>query len=102
MSTLLWAIWGLAGAFVFACPSLITQLFDPPGGFPRTLRASIEFFFALSLGPIGGAGVGPYLASAFLHLNSEPECRALAVLIGLIVNPVAPMAVELWTNFSSG
>lgn len=93
-----WALWGLAGAFAYGGPKLLANLFDPPQQPARPAKAIAFFVFALVMGPIAGAGFGPYL-SGTLHLTGAAEWRALAVLSGLVVNPVAPTATDLWTQF---
>lgn len=97
MGLWVWALWGLGGAFGYASPRLLAALFEPPTGGGRPLRAWVEFAFAMGAGPIAAAGLGPFAASE-LHSTSIAECRAGAVVIGLLVNPVAPAAVELLTS----
>lgn len=96
MSLLDWALWALAGAFAYATPRLITATFDAKPNGSRG-KAVAEYVFALATGPIAGAGIGPYLA-AELHRSTGTECRALAIITGLLVNPVAPVAVHLMTD----
>ena len=95
MTILFWALWGLAGAFAYAAPRLPPAL---DGREKSRWRPWTEALISLCMGPVGAAGVGPYV-SMLIHWESLPECRALAILIGLVVNPVAPAAVDLWTNF---
>lgn len=96
MSLIAWALWGLAGAFVYAAPKLIVALFDD-GVAGRRARAIAEFVVSLSFGPIAAAAFGPFAAGE-LHRTSVSELRAGAVVIGMIVNPVAPSIVRIFSD----
>lgn len=96
MDLLFWAGWGLAGAFVYAAPKLLISLFEAPD-IARPGKAWAEFFVALSFGPIAAAAFGPFAAGE-LHRTSASEFRAGAVVIGMIVNPVAPSIVHVFSE----
>lgn len=96
MTLVMWALWGLSGAFVYAAPRLLVSLFDAsqPG---RPAKSVAEFLVAISFGPIAAAGFGPFLADEF-HRTSASELRAAAVVAGMIVNSAAPSLVKLFTE----
>lgn len=95
MTLLVWAAWGIAGAFIYAAPKLLISLSeDEVDGNPHRARHIAAFVLALTFGPIAGAGFGPLLAAEF-HRTSLAELRAIAIVVGMVANPVAPQVVHL-------
>lgn len=90
------AFWGLCGAFVYAAPRLLVSLTELISGAPARLWLVLaEFAVSLSFGPIGAAGFSQFVANT-LHQTTVPELRAIAVVIGMIANPTAPLLVHLF------
>ncbi len=89
------ALWGLAGAFIYAGPRFVVAWTDPG----RATRGNplLELAMALCLGPIAASGFGQFVASV-VHMVHQPEQRALCVVLGMIANPVAPALVEIFGN----
>ena len=77
------AFWGLLGAFVYAAPRFVISV---AGG--KLAMPMLEGLVALAIGPISAAGFGQFLG-ATVHQTSIAELRAIAVVIGMISNPVA-------------
>lgn len=94
MSLVEWALWGLAGAFVYAAPRLLISLTEAGAAGFYLWRHVAAFIVALAFGPIAGAGIAPFLASEF-HRTVIAEHRAIAIVIGMVANPVAPSIVHL-------
>ena len=87
------ALWGLAGAFVYAAPRFLMSLSETRLPEHRWYPFA-EFLVSLGIGPIAGAGFGQFVAGSIHMLKSE-ELRAITVVVGMIANPVAPAIVQL-------
>lgn len=85
---------GAAGAFVYAAPGLSACWVSPKQ--PRAGRGAciFEFGCALITGAIGAAFFGPAIAG-WRHLTDDLSLNALAVFVGLVFNPVAPVLINL-------
>jgi hypothetical protein len=91
MSEIGLAVWGLLGAFGYAGPRLIVALSEAP---QNRWKPWADFIVTLAIGTIGAAGFVD-LVSHLMHWQSDvSNQRALAVVIGLLSNPVAPAVVK--------
>ena len=90
-TTLASALWGLAGAFIYAAPNLSTCLFTRKAGdgFGAIGRCVLDFAVALVIGALASAAFAQW-AQAFLKRTGPEELRAIAAVIGLLANPAAP------------
>lgn len=92
MSLAAWAFWGFLGAFVYAAPRFLLVWSE---GWKKSLRlAFAEFLVALATGPIGAAGFGPVIAVT-IHRTDDASSRAVAIVLGMLANPMAPKVVSL-------
>lgn len=94
MALWLWALWGFLGAFVYAAPRISVAFGESSAGASQPLRKYVyEFVVALTFGPIFALAAGEWLAQ---HLGRTAlfELRALAFVIGLASNPIAPILVK--------
>lgn len=89
-----WAIWGLLGAFVYAAPRLILSAAEAKVAGRHAWTQFAEFLVALSFGPIFSSGFGPW-AAFYVKLEGAHEIRAVALVIGMVANPLAPAVVKL-------
>lgn len=89
----IWALLGLLGAFMYASPRALVAVAESENSGQR-VRHIAEFILALSFGPIAGAGFGPLLAGEF-HRTSLAELRAIAIVVGMVANRLAPEIVHL-------
>lgn len=85
--------WGFCGAFIYAAPRFSACLFGRRPAAP-CVKCYIDGVFSMAVGPIA-AGAFTGEAQALLHTSDVP---AVAALIGLMVNPVAPSAIEVFTQ----
>lgn len=83
------AFWGFTGAFVYAAPRLLISITAQ-----RVWFSLADCAVALLIGPIGAAGFAEFIGNT-LHQTTNPELRAIAVVLGMISNPVAPAIVHL-------
>lgn len=93
MDVLGFAIWGLLGAFVYAAPRLIVTLSEERAPSKRWMPWA-EFFISLVTGPIGSAGFAQ-LVGITIHQTAVADLRAIALVIGMVANPVSPAIVHL-------
>jgi hypothetical protein len=84
------AIWGLLGAFAYAAPRLLVALTSEN----RKFSAIGEALVAHGIGSAGAAAFTQFLANTF-HQTSEADLRAIAFVLGMIANPVAPGIIHL-------
>jgi hypothetical protein len=92
-----WALWGLLGAFVYAAPRLVVAIGEAQAVGRSAFRQLAEFLVALAFGPIFSVGFGPW-AAHWLEKEGHPETRALALVIGMVANPLAPALVKVATG----
>lgn len=99
MDSLYWALWGLLGAFVYAAPRLLVAWGDSKATEARLWVPASEFVVALAFGPIFSVGFGPFAATR-INLGSigVEGLRAVALVIGLVANPIAPLIVKWATG----
>lgn len=90
------AFWGLLGAFVYAAPRLLVTLSEIQTAGRRWLPWA-EFVLALTFGPIGAAAFTP-IGSDMVGWKGAANLRALALMIGMVANPIAPAVVHLVTD----
>jgi len=83
------AIWGFFGAFVYAAPRLLVAW---AGG--RRTTGTAECIIALAIGAIGSAGFTQFIGDV-VRQSQPADLRAIAVVLGMISNPVAPSIVHL-------
>jgi hypothetical protein len=87
------ALWGFLGAFVYAAPRLLVAFSEERPGrkwwFPL-----LEFAVALAFGPIGASGFTQIVADVVRQTNGA-DLRAIALVIGMVANPLAPSVVHL-------
>lgn len=88
------ALWGLLGAFVYAAPRLVVAFSEQREGPPVLWLPVAEFVIALACGPIGAAGFTQLIAD-FIRKSNPADLRAIALVIGMVANPLAPSIVHL-------
>ncbi len=96
MPTLYWIGWGVLGAFVYGAPRLLVIFGDRSGSGGPLWPHVLEFVVGLSFGAIFGAAFGPSAVSR-LGIKGD-ELPAIAFMIGLVANPIAPVIVKLATK----
>lgn len=92
------ALWGLAGAFMYAAPKLSTCAFTCKitGGTPA--QCLVDATIALTVGAVASAAFGGWAQIAVKH-GGPSELRAIAAVIGLLANPVAPRLTGRLANW---
>lgn len=86
------ALWGLAGAFIYAGARLIAQLLGAEAPDRRRLiRASAQFGLALFAGGAGAAALASSVAKLF---GGKATIEAVAMLLGLTANTIWPILVD--------
>lgn len=97
MDTASYMAWGASGAFVYAAPKLVVALSEARAQGRPAFLAILEFLIALPVGLIAAAGLGPFVADT-LQRTALNECTALAVVIGMVANPLSPLLVKVLSN----
>lgn len=83
------ALWGLAGAAIYAAPRWLACKFEGDGGL---VRCTLDALVCLAVGTLAAAAFAPW-ALDFLH-QKQRYLSAIAAMIGLLANPTAPRLVE--------
>lgn len=94
MDLVVWALWGLLGAFVYAAPRLLVAWGESRVAGAPLLPHLIELAVALTFGPIFAAGFGEF-GAGYLGWEEPRALRAVSLVIGMVANPVAPVLVNL-------
>jgi hypothetical protein len=94
MTALEWALWGLAGAFVYAAPRTVVAASETLAAGRKFLPVLAEGAVALFVGPICSVGLGP-VAGSYIHAASGDGLRAVGLVVGMVANPVSPLIVKL-------
>lgn len=89
LSVLAHALWGAAGAFVYAGPRLVACIKTCRGKGVGISECVGEFIVAMLTGAITGATCGLFVA-AHLNQTQDHQVRAVVALTGFFANPVAP------------
>jgi hypothetical protein len=84
------AFWGVLGGFAYAGPRLLVAV-----TWERLAKPLGEFTLSLIIAPIGAAGFTIPIAHV-VHQSSVDDLRAIAVILGMISNPIAPSLVYLF------
>lgn len=87
-------LWGMAGAFIYAAPRLAVCIKKCRKAQANIGDCVLEFTIALATGWIA-AEAGAMWLSQQLSQTEEHQTRAVAVVLGLLANPVAPVLVGL-------
>lgn len=85
-------LWGFLGAFIYAGPQFATCVFASQETHAGWLKCGLEFVIALIIGVIGAEAFGALILE-MLHRDGPSDLRAVATIIGLLANKVAPMIV---------
>lgn len=91
---MLWWLWGLAGTFIYAGPRWVISLFGEPAGRAHTAHCTVELVVALTVGSLAAAAFGPAAATVVLTSLHLKDDNAVAAVIGLFANKLAPALVE--------
>lgn len=83
------AVWGVAGAFVYAAPRLIACLITCREKGDKPWLCLAEFVVSLIIGAIGAAAFST-VAMGLAHMK---DVNAASALTGMLVNPVAPKLI---------
>lgn len=89
---MLW-FWGLVGAFAYAGPRLSVCIRQHQTWGER-FGCILDFIVAMMVGCGLSAGWGPYAAS-YLHQTQQEQVTAIAVVLGLLANVIAPGLIKL-------
>jgi hypothetical protein len=89
------AFLGAAGAFIYGAPRLSACIFGARQAQASWVGCGFEFCIAVSLGIAGAWLFSPWIAHSVLKATDPAETRAIAATIGLLVNPVSPLIVEV-------
>jgi hypothetical protein len=86
------ALWGLAGAFMYAGPKMSACVFSakPDDGPP--IRCVIDAIIALIIGALASAAFAQF-AQGFFKRAEPGALSAIAAVIGLLANPLAPRLI---------
>lgn len=87
-------LWGMAGAFIYAAPRLTICIRNCRANNSPISDCLMEFAFALATGWIAAEGGAMWLAQ-HLSQSQEHQVRAVAVVLGLLSNPIAPIMVAM-------
>lgn len=82
------ALWGLAGAFIWAGPEWLACAFAGKGS---ALRCSIELAVRLAAGSLAAAA---FTGWATEFLRQEDHAQAVAAVIGMVANRASSSFVE--------
>ena len=83
------ALWGSAGAFVYAGPRLVACIKTCRSKGVGISECVGDFLVAIITGGIAGAACGLFVA-AHLNQTQDHQVRAIVALTGFFANPVAP------------
>lgn len=89
LSVLAHALWGAAGAFVYAGPRLVACIKTCRSKGTPITECVGDFVVAILTGAIAGAACGLFVA-AHLNQTQDHQVRAVVALTGFFANPVAP------------
>lgn len=86
--------WGFLGAFIYAGPRLSACVFERRDNVDHPLTGCVwDFVVALLVGVIAAELFATWI-QLFLKRDGQHELRAIAGLIGLLANPLAPEIVK--------
>jgi hypothetical protein len=88
---LFYGLWGLSGAFIYAAPKLTVCYFTARESKLPWRRCAAEFPVSLTIGAIGAAAISGWLS----HLPGWADTRAVATLVGMVMNTVSPALISL-------
>jgi hypothetical protein len=89
--------WGLGGAFIYAAPKLSACYFSALQTPESPAKCVVDAGFAVVIGPIAAAAFSGTV-QANVSLSGVEHMPAVAAVIGLLANPVAPGAIEVFTE----
>lgn len=87
------AFWGLGGAFIYAGPRLSACVFAARQSGGGWSVCAMECAVALAIGAFAAAAFGPWVL-AWRGAPKAHELNAIAAMIGLLANPMAPQLVS--------
>lgn len=93
------ALWGLLGAFIYAAPKFSACFFAARQEGGSVVVCAVEGFISLAIGTIASPLVAPWLQN-FLKRDGSHETMAIAAVVGLLANPVAPKLFNIDTIIS--
>lgn len=94
MQVLIAALWGLLGALMYAGPNMILCLYQCRQAEKHPGWCIADFFMALVIGA-GAAAGGTYWGADFLGADDPHKIPGIAILIGLLANPLAPGLIRV-------
>ena len=88
------AVWGFLGSVVYAAPRALASLSEGKASAHKPIVAMIELGLALGVGTIGGEAFTQFVADT-LRQTSPADVRAIAVVLGMVSNQIAPGIINL-------
>lgn len=93
------ALWGLLGAFIYAAPRFSACYFASRQSEGSSVQCGVDLVLSLAVGTAAAVVVSPWIQNYF-HRQGDHEVRAIAAMVGLLANPVAPRLVNIETLVS--
>lgn len=93
------ALWGLLGAFIYAAPRFSACFFAARQAGGTSVVCAVEASVCLAIGTITSPLIAPWL-QYYLKRDGTHETMAIAAVIGLLANPVAPKLFNIETLIS--
>lgn len=93
------ALWGFLGAFIYAAPRFSACFFASRQAGTTSVVCLVEGLICLAIGTIASPLVAPWLQQ-FLKRDGGHETMAIAAIVGLLANPVAPKLFNIETLIS--
>jgi hypothetical protein len=85
-----YALWGAAGAFIYAAPKLVLCFFTARAAKLPWGRCLAEFPVSMLTGTIMAAAFSQWISKTF----GQGDMSAVAAVIGMMANTVAPGMIE--------
>jgi hypothetical protein len=98
---MLW-LWGLAGAFIYAGPRWIIALSGKADSRSAITISTMEMLVALAVGTLAAGAFGPLGSKVLLTTLKVQDENAMATVIGLFANRLAPELVERGSSAFNG
>lgn len=95
------AVWGLAGAWIYAAPRWLACVYGQPGTFWKAhWRCTLEAGVCLAVGALAAAAFAGWIITAWHPVGADMP--AIAAMIGLLANPIAPRLVDGLSSAAAG
>jgi len=93
------ALWGFLGAFIYSAPRFSACFFANRQAGVSSLVCIVETVICLAIGTISSPLIAPWVQH-FLKRDGSHETMAIAAIVGLLANPVAPKLFNIETLIS--